>query len=250
MTPRTGLVVAAMLAVFVIAAELTAPVLAQRALLRALGPCVEAEEVAITELSRPVLPQLLTGRARSAEVVATGVVLGELRVERVEAAVTRLDLPWRVLPGDDDSAPIDVTAVITAPDAREALQAITPFGLQPTLRFVGGEVVIGAPGLGIDARFVPVLAPGEVALVPAIGAPQWWTALGLALRAGLPDGVTVASIDVGGDRVRAQGQVVLGELTPGGRPRCETPVAAPVEGAAQTGVTAPAGVATPVGRAR
>lgn len=231
MTPRTGLVVAAVLTVVVLAAELAAPVLAQRALVRALGPCVEAEEVVITELSRPVLPQLLTGRARSAEVVATGVVLGELRVERVEAAVTELDLPWALLSGDDDP-PIDVTAVITAPDARFALHAITPFGLQPTLRFAGGEVIIGAPGLGLDARFVPVVAPAEVALVPALGAPQWWTALGVALRAELPDGVTVTDIDVGEGRVRARGRVALAELTPTGQPRCEAPLATAAAGRA------------------
>ena len=221
-----GLAIAAVLALVLIAAELAAPTLAHRALLRSLGACVQAEDVAITELSRPVLPQLLTGRARNAEVVATGVVLGDLRVERVEASVERLDLPWGLPRGDEDP-PIELTAVITAPDARALLHAITPFGLQPTLELAAGEVVIGAPGLGLDARFVPVVAPGEVALVPALGPPEWWTGLGLALRTDLPDGVTVASIDVGEDRVLARGQVALAELTPSGQPRCETPVAAP-----------------------
>ncbi len=232
MSSRTGLVIAAVLLTVLVLAELAAPTLAERALLRALGPCVEAEDVTITELSRPVLPQVVTGRARDTEVVAAGVVLGDLRVERVEAAVTRLDLPWRLLPAEGDGPPIAVTAVITAPDARALLHEITPFGLQPTLRFAGGEVIIGAPGIGLDARFVPVVEPEEVALVPAIGAPQWWTALGLALRAEVPDGVTVTDIDVGEGRVRARAQVALAELTPSGEPRCETPLAAGVVDAA------------------
>ncbi len=226
MRARSALAIAALLAVLLVAAELTAPAVAQRVLLRSLGPCVQADELVITELSRPVLPQLLTGRARDARVVATGVVLGDLRVEQVEASVTRLDLPWGLSRGDDDP-PIAVTAVITAPDARTLLHAVTPFGLQPTLELTGGEVVIGAPGLGLDARFVPVVAPDEVALVPAIGPPQWWTGLGLALSVELPAGVTVTSIDVGEAQVLARAEVVLAELTPTGEPRCEAPVAAP-----------------------
>lgn len=221
-----GLVLAVVLALVLVAAELAAPTLTQRALLRSLGDCVEAEDIRVSELSRPVLPQLLTGRARDAEVVATGVLLGDLRVERVEAAITRLDLPWGLPRGEADP-PIEITAEITAPDARTLLHAIAPFGLQPTLEFAAGEVVIGAPGLGIDARFVPVVGTDEVALVPALGAPEWWTALGLALRAELPPGVSVLRIDVGEDRVLATGQVTLAELTPTGQPRCQTPVAAP-----------------------
>ena len=231
-----GLLLAGVLVLVLLVAELAAPRIAERALLRAVGPCVIAEEVAITGLSRPVLPQLLTGRARAAEVVATGVVLGELRVERVEARLTRFDLPWGLSPGGPDP-PIEVTAEVTAPDARTLLHAITPFGLRPTLELRAGEVVIGAPGLGLDARFVPVISPDEVALVPALGPPEWWTALGLALRTELPGGVTVESIDVGEDRVLARGQVVLAELTPTGEPVCETPVAA-APGAAAAGVAA------------
>ena len=219
-----GLALAGVLVLVLLVAELAAPRIAERALLRTLGPCVVAEDVSITELSRPVLPQLVTGRARAAEVVATGVVLGELRVERVEATLTRFDLPWGLSPGEQDP-PIEVTAEVTAPDARELLHAITPFGLRPTLELTAGEVVIGAPGLGLDARFVPVISPDEVALVPALGPPEWWTALGLALRTELPDGVSVLRIDVGEDRVLARGQVLLAELTPTGEPMCETPVA-------------------------
>lgn len=246
-----GWLLAGVLVLVLLVAELVAPRLAERALLRTLGPCVVAEEVAITGLSRPLLPQLVTGRARRAEVVATGVVLGELRVERVEAALTRLDLPWGLTPGEPDP-PIEVTAEVTAADARALLHAITPFGLRPTLELRAGEVVIGAPGLGLDARFVPVIRPDEVALVPALGPPEWWTALGLALRTELPGGVTVESIDVGEDRVLARGQVVLAELTPAGAPVCETPLAADpadpadladpaVPGAAAAGVAAAGG---------
>lgn len=238
------MVLAAVLLAVLVVAELAAPTLAQRALLQALGPCVQAEDVTITELSRPVLPQLVTGRARDTEVVATGVVLGELRVERVQAAVTRLDLPWGLLPAEGQAPPITVTAVITAPDARALLHELVPFGLEPTLRFAGGEVVVGAPGIGLDARFVPVVAPEEVALVPAVGAPQWWTALGLALRVEMPEGVTVTDIDVAEGRVRARAQVVLTELTPTGAPRCESPLAA---GVADAG-NGPGAAVSPAGR--
>ena len=211
--------------VLVVVAELAAPWAAQRALHRALSPCVVAERVEITRLSRPLVPQLLLGRARDVEVEASGVRFGDLRVERITASLPLVDLPWGLgLPEGPPAA--RVAAEVTAADARVQLWAITPFGLQPTLRFVGGEVVIGAPGLGLDARFVPAVEPGRVALVPALGAPSWWTSLGLGLGTELPQGVVIDRIDVGEGLVQVRGSVDLDALD-GGAGGCEEPLAAP-----------------------
>lgn len=207
-----------------VVAELAAPWVAQRALQRALAPCVVAEEVAITELARPLVPQLVLGRARDVEVVATGVRFGDLRVEQVNVALPVVALPWGFPPAGPMPA-ARVEARVTATDARAQLWAVTPFGLRPTLRFEGGEVVIGAPGLGLDARFVPTVAPDRVALVPALGVPSWWTSLGLALAVELPDGVRIDQIDVGEGLVRIRGTVVLDAVETGTGGVCEEPIA-------------------------
>ena len=222
--------------VLLVVAELAAPWAAQRALHRALAPCMVAERVTITGLSRPLVPQLLVGRARDVEVEAAGVRVGDLRVERITASLPVVDLPWGL--GAREPLPAaQVAAEVTAADARVQLWAITPFGLQPTLRFVGGEVVIGAPGLGLDARFVPAIEPGRVALVPALGPPGWWSALGLALGADLPPGVVVDRIDVGEGLARVRGSVALDALDRGAG-GCAEPLAAP-EVAGQTSQRVP-----------
>lgn len=199
-------------------AELLAPAIAVRALERNLGPCLSAERIEITRLSRPVLPQVLLGRIRDAEVVATGIGLEELRVEQVTLEVPEASLPWRLT--SPELPPVQVTAVVTAADARASLADVLPLGLSPTLRFVGGEVAVGVPGFGLEARFVPVVGPDRVALVPAIGPPDWWVALGLSLGVDLPPGVTVTRIDVGEDRVEARAAVLLDELEVGDGPSC------------------------------
>lgn len=226
MTRRRWLVAVGTVLVLVVIAELAAPWAAQRALHRTLAPCVVAERVEVTALSRPVVPQLLVGRARDVEVEASGVRFGDLRVERLSASLPLVDLPWGL--GSPEEPPVaQVTAEVTAADARVQLWAITPFGLQPTLRFVGGEVVIGVPGLGLDARFVPAVEPGRIVLVPALGPPSWWTALGLSLSAELPQGVVVDRIDVGEGLLRVSGSVTLDALD-GGPTGCEESLAAPV----------------------
>lgn len=229
MTRARVLVGVGVLLALLLAAELVAPRLAQRALERALAPCVVAEGVEVTALARPVLPGLVVGRVRAAEVVATGVQLGELRVERIEVALTDAPLPWSWRSGAA-APPVEVLALVTAPDAREALWAVAPLGLRPTLRLEGGEVVIGAPGLGIDVRLAPVVEVGRIALVPALGPPGWWTALGLALATDLPDGVVVSRLDVGEGRVQLEGSVDLDALGVGAGQGGGCP--APVVGAA------------------
>jgi hypothetical protein len=219
---RTIAIAAAVVALLVIA-ELLAPTLAVRAMERNLG-CLTAERLEITRLTRPVLPQVLLGRVRDAEVVATGIGLEQLRVEEVVLAVPEVSLPWRLT--RPDQPPASVTAVVTASDARASLDEVLPLGLSPTLRFVAGEVAVGVPGFGLEVRFVPVVAADRVALVPAIGPPDWWVSLGLSLGVDLPPGVTVTRVDVGENRVEARALVDLDELEVGDGPSCAAPPAA------------------------
>lgn len=198
------------LAVLLLAAELLAPTLAVRAMERSLGPCLAAERLEITRLSRPVLPQVLLGRVRDAEVVATGISLPELRVEEVVLDVEEVSLPWRVT--SPDQPPVTVTATVTAADAQASLRETLPLGLTPSLRFDDGEIAIGLPGIALEARFVPVVDPDRVALIPAVGPPEWWEALGLSLGVDLPAGVSVRRVDVEEDRVEARATVDLDEL--------------------------------------
>lgn len=217
MRRRAVAIVAAVVALVVVA-ELLAPAVAVRALERSLGPCLTAERLEITRLSRPVLPQVLLGRVRDAEVVATGIGLDQLRVEEVVLTVREASLPWRLT--RPDQPPVSVTAIVTAADARASLTEVLPLGLSPTLRFVGGEVAVGIPGFGLEARFVPVVAADRVALVPAIGPPDWWVALGLSLGVDLPSGVSVTRVDIGEDRVEARAEVDLDDLEVGDGPGC------------------------------
>lgn len=214
---RPVVIVAGVLALLVVA-ELLAPALAVRALERNLGPCLTAERLEVRRLSRPVLPQVLLGRVRDAEVVATGLELEQLRVEQVVLIVPEASLPWRLTA--PELPPARVTAVVTAGDARASLTEVLPLGLSPTLRFVGGEVAVGVPGFGLEARFVPVVGPERVALVPAIGPPAWWVSLGLSLGVDLPPGVTVTRVDVGEDRIEARAEVDLDALEAGEGPVC------------------------------
>jgi len=224
-TRRRWAVAAGLVLVLLVVAELAAPWAAERALTRALAPCVVAEEVEITELTRPLLPQLVVGRAQDVEVVATGVQLGDLRVDRVGVELPIVALPW-YLGSPDPLPPAQVEARVTAEDARAQLVAVTPFGLEPTLGFEDGEVVVGAPGLGLDVRFVPEVAPGRVALVPAFGPPAWWDALGVVLAVELPDGVRVHRVDVGQGLARIDATVALTSVEVGGGGVCEEPLAA------------------------
>ena len=218
------LAVAVAVALVLLLAELLAPSLAVRALERNLGPCLSAERIEITRLSRPVLPQVLLGRVRDAEVVAAGIDLEEVRVAEVVLAVDELSLPWRLT--SPDQPPVDVTAVVTAADARASLAEALPLGITPTLRFVAGEVAIGVPGVGLEARFVPLVGPDRIALVPAIGPPAWWESLGLSLGADVPPGVVVTRVDIGEDRIQARAEVDLDELEVGDGPSC-TPAGGP-----------------------
>lgn len=224
MSRRRWLTVAGLVLLVLVVAELAAPWVAQRALHRALAPCVAVEEVEFTSLSRPLLPQLLLGRAHDVEVAATGVELGDLRVDHVTVALPEVVLPWAL--GTADPVPAaQVQARITAADARAQLWAVAPFGLRPTLRFEGGEVVVGTPGLGLDVRFVPTITPERVALIPAFGPPSWWTSLGLTLAVELPDGVDIERIEVGEGLARIRGSVALDADVAGTGGACEEPVA-------------------------
>ncbi|MFO7777983.1 MAG: hypothetical protein R6V28_06495 [Nitriliruptoraceae bacterium] len=224
MSRRRWLAAAGLVLLVLVIAELAAPWVAQRALERALPPCVAIEEVEFTNLSRPLLPQLLVGRAHDVEVAASGVEVADLRVDQVTVALPEVVLPWGF--GTAEPLPAaQVQARITATDARAQLWAVTPFGLRPTLRFEGGEVVVGAPGLGLDARFVPTVTRDRVALVPALGPPSWWTSLGLALAVELPDGVDIERIEVGEGLVRVRGSVALEVYEPGTGGVCEEPIA-------------------------
>ncbi len=224
MNRRRWFLAAGLVLLVLLVAELTAPWFAERALDRELARCVAVDELEFTSLSRPLLPQLLLGRVHDVEVAASGVELGELRVDHVTVALPVVVLPWGSAVTDPVPA-ARVQARITAADARAGLWAVTPFGLQPTLRFEDGEVVVGAPGLGLDARFVPTVTPDRVALVPALGPPSWWTSLGLSLGVELPDGVDIEGIEVGQGLVRVRGSVALDVVDAGTGGACEEPIA-------------------------
>jgi hypothetical protein len=140
--------------------------------------------------ARPLLPQLLLGRARDVEVVATGVRLGDLRVDDHVVALPVVELPWGL-----EHRRRGASRAGREPRRSRLLTPVPSCGPSPPSACnrpcgsSGGEVVIGRLASVWMPGSSPRSSPSRVALVPALGPPSWWTSLGLALAVDLPDGV-------------------------------------------------------------
>lgn len=204
MSRRIALITVTVVVVGLAVTELMAPSFVRARVSSAVAACQPDAEVAVDGPSRPVLAGLAAGRLRDLEVTISGARVGDLRLAEVSLAAE--DWPFADR-GGTHRAQLDVRVEVA--DVRSWVAERTPAGSTPTVRFDGGEVVVGVPGIGLELGFVAELGDDEVALVPALGAPSWWQRLGVALVVPVPAGVELEDVDIGEGRVHATGRLLL-----------------------------------------
>jgi hypothetical protein len=219
---RRVVVVVGALGIVLVALELLAVPLATRMIDRALRPCVAYDELELTDVSRPVLPGLVLGRARDVELRASGVVIDDLRIDRVELRVPDAVLPWAAGAGDEPVAG-DVRLRLLERDVERALRAALPVAVPVGVSLERDLVRLSAPlvPVTLDLR-LEVDADGTVRLLPSQGG-------GLLERFGLapsfrsPATTQVTEIVV--DRGEVAGAVALDDVPGlGGGDGCDEPI--------------------------
>ena len=185
---RVAAVVVVGVLVLALAVEAAAVPVAERLVARAMGRCLTFEAVTIDAVRRPVLPRLLTGRARDVEFVATGIELEGLRVERARIRSAQVILPWAPFPpADPPPAVLEVTA--TERDLEAWLQAQAPLGLAPVVELTPGVAAVGVSALPARVRVEVAVRDRVLRVAPVGRVPAWFASLGLDLAFDLPDDV-------------------------------------------------------------
>lgn len=189
---RTVGILAALAAVLVIA-ELTAVPLASRLLSDAAARCIRHETFEVTEVDRPVLPRLVLGRARDVEVVATGLRVGELRVDRAELSVPEATLPWA--PGEPGTLDGQLTVTLSEGDVTAFVRSLVPVPLPVTVVLDGDLIQLGALGVPLTVDLsLAVTADGTVDLAPVAGDVELLERLGLQLELDPGDQVQITEL--------------------------------------------------------
>ena len=181
------------LAALLIALELAAVPIASRVLSDAAARCVRHDSLQVTAVDRPVLPRLALGRATGVELAATGLRVGELRVDRAELTVPEVTLPWA--PGAAEVLEAELSATVTEADVTALLRSFSPVPLPVMVRLEDDLAQLGARGvpLSVDLRLL-VTPDGQVELAPVAGEMELLERLGLQLT--LDPGEQVAITDL------------------------------------------------------
>lgn len=173
--------------------ELAAVPLASRLLSDAAARCVRHETFAVTAVDRPVLPRLVAGRARDVEVVATGLRIGELRVDRAQVSLPEVTLPWA--PGRADVLEGRISVVLTEADLTDFVRSLAPVPLPVRVEVADDRARLRAPGLPVElALTLEVTADGRIDLAPTAGDAAVLERFGLALTLDPGDEVTVTEL--------------------------------------------------------
>lgn len=177
---RTVVAVLGALAALLVLAELVAVPVASRLLSDAAARCVRHDSFAVTEVDRPVVPRLLIGRARGVEAEASGVQVGELRIDRVAVALPEVTLPWA--PGEPQVLRGEVRAALTEDDLTAFVRSLTPVPLPVSVELDDDVARIGAAGVPLTVDLtLTVAADGTVQLSPVAGDVDLLEQLGLRL---------------------------------------------------------------------
>lgn len=181
------------LVALLVALELAAVPIASRVLSDAAARCVRHETLRVTAVDRPVLPRLALGRASGVELAATGLRIGELRVDRAELAVPEVTLPWA--PGPAETLQAELSATVTEADVAELLRSLTRIPLPVVVRLEDDLAQLGARGvpLTVDLRLV-VTPEGHVDLSPVAGELELLERLGLQLTLDPGDQVRITDL--------------------------------------------------------
>jgi hypothetical protein len=199
---RVAVLVVAGLLALMVTLEVAAVPIAERLVTRAMERCVVVESVAIASTRRPVLPRLVVGRARDVELVATGIELEGLRVERARIRSGQVVLPWAPFP-PAAPPPAELELTVTEQDLATWLEARAPLGMSPVLELTPGVAAVGVAPLPARVRLEVAVRDRIVRVAPVGRVPAWFARLGLDLAFELPDDVRLDDLVVEQGRVAA-----------------------------------------------
>lgn len=191
----TGLVAVVLLVVM----ELAAVPLATGAVRRALERCLPVEDARITAVDRPVVPRLLGGRVRGAQVEVRGLELDGLRVERAVIDAPLIVLPWALDDPPLREATLDLT--LTEADLQAFLEARSRFGLVPVLELEPGVASLGVDPVPTRVELAVEVEDGVLRLTPIAPVPSWFETLDLELSFALPDDLRLDRLTIGAQQV-------------------------------------------------
>lgn len=199
------------LVVLLLGAEVAAVPLASRLLSDAAARCVRHESLQVTAVDRPVLPGLVLGRATGVELEATGLRIGDLRVDRAQLALPEVTLPWA--PGTAEVLEAELAATVTEEDVAELLRAVTRLPLPVIVRLEDDLAQLGARGvpLTVDLRLV-VTPDGAVELSPVAGEVELLERLGLQLTLDPGEQVTITELHLADGELAGRADL---EVVPG-----------------------------------
>jgi hypothetical protein len=212
----------ALLVALLLVLEVLAVPLATRAVGSALGRCIEHGSLRIEQVTRPVVPHLLLGRARDVVLRVEDVELEGLRVAEAVVEVPRAVLPWAI--GDPEPSAATIHLRVDEADVADRLRDLTPLGVRPDVDLHDEVARLGLPGLSFElALTLEVRDDGVLVLQPRGGPSGWWERLGLAREIELPAGVHVEAVSLHEQALTATLQ--LDELPGVDGEGCDEPVA-------------------------
>jgi hypothetical protein len=212
----------ALLVALLLVLEMLAVPLATRVVGNALGRCVEHGSLRIEQVTRPVVPRLLLGRAQGVVLRIEDAELEGLRVAEAVVEVPRAVLPWAI--GDPGPSAATIHLRVDEADVADRLRDLTPLGIRPDVDLHDEVARVGLPGLSLElALTLEVRDDGVLVLQPRGGPSGWWERLGLAREIELPAGVRVDAVSLHEQALTATLQ--LDELPGVDGEGCDEPVA-------------------------
>lgn len=169
---------------------------------------IAADSLEVTDVSRPLAPRLLLGRARGVELTATGLRAGDLRVAEARLTVPEARLPWAL--GGPTSTRVDLDLVVTEADLQRAARDRIPLGLPVTIDLDPGVVRVGASSLPVTVDVAVELDDdGTVRFRPVGGDAGLLDRLGLAAEVAPAELVRLTALTVGDGEVSAAVRVTV-----------------------------------------
>ncbi|MCC5950266.1 MAG: LmeA family phospholipid-binding protein [Nitriliruptoraceae bacterium] len=191
--------------------ELVAPRLASDQIERAIGRCTSVEDVVVDRIARPILPRLITGRARDVGLTATGLTVGDLRLDEVRFEVDEVELPWAIGRSRIPDQRTAIALTLLEADLQAALDEQRRFGVTPVVELRDGAAAIGLRPLPARVELGLEITDGWARLTPGEPVPAWFRRLGLTLEVPVPDDVEL-------ERVRIDPGVLEAQMVVAGAP--------------------------------
>lgn len=193
----TGIVasgVAILVVVVLLGGELAATSLATRAARDAVEEYADVQQLEVTSLARPASLGVLQGEARDVRVTATGVRVGDLRIDRVDARIPVASVGFGAEP---ETLTVVGDARVLEEDLERYLVARAPDLAAPTFAVTEDGVEIGDERVPFTlGAAVRIDGDGNLVLLPTIGDPRLWSSLGLELELEVPRELELQALDL------------------------------------------------------